>query len=196
MAFSQSLKVMDLMEAIYGRRAVRKFTKQPVPRPLLHELVQAAIQAPTAMNAQLWAFAFFQGKRKLQDFSDRAKAHFLAVFPPGRDPHAMKHDLMNDPTYNIFYDAGTLVVVYAKPGGQFAHVDCSLAAENLMLAAYGMGLGTCPVGFAQPWFDQTDVKLELEIPTDYTAVLPIAIGYPAETPALVDRKPPEIIGPV
>jgi nitroreductase len=185
---------MELIEAIYGRRAVRKFTSQPVPRPILHELVQAAVQAPSAMNAQLWSFAFFQGAGRIREFSDRAKAHFLTVFPPGRDPHAMKHDLLNDPKFNLFYGAGTLVVVYAKPGGQFAAVDCSLAAGNFMLAAHGMGLGTCPVGFAQPWFDVTEVKLELGIPTDYTAVLPIAIGYPAEAPAPAGRKEPEILG--
>jgi nitroreductase len=71
-------------------------------------------------------------------------------------------------------------------------VDCCLAAENLMLAAVDKGLATCPIGFAQPWLDSTEVKAEFDVPGDYTAVLPIIIGYPAGNTEAVARKEPDV----
>jgi nitroreductase len=183
---------MDLIDAIYQRRSCRDYTSRAVSRPVLMELLEAAVQAPTGMHAEPWAFGVFQGKARLQDYSDRAKMHFLRVFDPGRDPHAMRHDMLRDAEFNIFYNATTLVVVYAKPAGQFASVDCCLAAENLMLAAHGKGLSTCPIGFAQPWLDVSEIKAELGVPSDYTAVLPIVIGYPVKAPDPVPRKEPDI----
>jgi nitroreductase len=183
---------MELIDAIYHRRACRDYTARAVSRSVLIELLKAAVQAPTGMHAEPWAFGVFQGKARLQDYSDRAKMHYLRVFDPGGDPHAMHHDMLGDPKFNIFYNATSLVVVYAKPAGQFASVDCCLAAQNLMLAAHGMGLGTCPIGFAQPWLDLSEVKAELGIPDDYTAVLPIIVGYPAKAPDAVARKEPDI----
>jgi len=183
---------MDLNDAIYKRRACRDYTTAVASRPVVMSLLRAAVQAPSGMDAQPWVFGIFQGGKQLQDFSDRAKLHFLKVFDPGRDPHAMRREMLADPKFNLFYNASTLVVVYARPRGQFASVDCCLAAQNLMLAAWGKGLGTCPIGFAQPWLDLTEVKDELGIPNDYTAVLPIIVGYPAKVPDPVPRKEPEI----
>lgn len=185
---------MELTEAIYGRRAVRSYMGKEVTREVIRKLVDAAIQAPSAMNSQAWAFSVFQGRQLLRDFSDRAKLHFLSHFSPGPDPHVQMREMLAEPGFNIFYDAATLLVVYATPnGGQFAVGDCFLAAENLMLAAHGMGLGTCPIGFAQSWLDLQDVKLELEIPVQFTAVLPMILGYPAKVPENPKRKRPEII---
>lgn len=183
---------MELLKAIYLRRSVRDYTNQVVPRAVLLKLIEAAIQAPTALDEQPWTFAVIQGKQRLKDYSDRAKMRFLETFSPGRDPHSAHHDLLKKPTYNVFYNADTLVVVYSRPGGQFVLTNCCLAAENLMLAATAMGLGTCPIGFAQSWLDQSETKRELGVPADFTAVLPIIVGYPAGVAEPIPRKNPEI----
>ena len=94
---------MELIDAIYGRRAVRDFTPQEVSRATIEELIDAAIHAPTALDEQPWVFAVIQGKGLLKDYSDRAKAHFLATFNPGNDPHAMRRDQLMDARYNLFY---------------------------------------------------------------------------------------------
>ena len=184
---------MELIQAIYGRRAVRDYTTQEVSQATIAELIDAAIQAPTALDEQPWIFAVIQGKGILEDYSDHAKAHFLATFNPGNDPHSMRRDQLMDPRFNIFYDAGTLLVIYALPNRHFAPVDCCLAAENLMLAAHAKGLGTCPVGFAQSWLDLSEIKTEIKVSSDNTAVIPLIVGYPAKTPSAVPRKKPEIV---
>jgi nitroreductase len=87
-----------------------------------------------------------------------------------------------------------LVVIYGKQLGSFVAADCWLAAENMMLAACGMGLGSCVIGFAVAALNTPEWKTELEIPQDYTAYAPILLGYPVEKntpPAL--RKAPDVL---
>jgi nitroreductase len=184
---------MDLIEAIYGRRAVRSYINKDVPLGAIRGLIEAAIQAPSALNLQPWAFVLVQGRKRLADYSERAKLHFLEHFCPGSDPRGQMREKLTEAGFNIFYDAGTLIVVYAKPnGGQFGLGDCYLAAQNLMLAAHAAGLATCPIGFAQPWLDTDEVKSDLGVPSQYTAVIPLVLGYPAENPEKPERAQPEI----
>ena len=65
---------MQLKEAIHGRRAVRDYTDQPVDKAAVTTLIEAAIQAPSAINKQPWAFVVIQDKALLKLYSDRAKA--------------------------------------------------------------------------------------------------------------------------
>jgi nitroreductase len=186
---------MELMNAIYGRRAIRRFTARDVPREVVAALAEAASQAPSAMNTQSWAFAVFKGVERLRDYSERAKQYFLESFSPGSsDPDVRMREVLTKKGYNIFHDATTLVVIYARPNhDRFAVGECYLAAQNLMLSAFDMGLGTCPIGFAQPWLDLDEVKAELGVPANYTAVFPLVLGYPdgqAEDP---HRRRPEFL---
>lgn len=100
--------------------------------------------------------------------------------------------MLSDSSFNIFYNSGTLIVIYAKPIGQHADWDCCLAAENLMLAAHEMGLGTCPIGLAWPLLERSDVKNNLNVPVDYLPVMPIIVGYPRKPAPSVERKEPDI----
>jgi nitroreductase len=183
---------MELIEAIYERRAVRDYTDAQVAASTLNGLIDAAVQAPSAMNQQPWAFAVFQGKARLKDFSHRAKAHFLAKELPHWGFHE-RGDTLTDAAYNIFYNAGTLAVVCARRGGLNSAEDGCLAAQNLMLAAHAAGLGTCPIGIARPWLNLPEVKAELGLPPDVTAVFPLTVGYPTGKTAPVPRRPSEIV---
>jgi len=182
---------MELIEAIYQRRAVRNFTDQPVARETILALLQAAVQAPSAINQQPWAFAVIGGKTRLDGYSERAKQHLFAVLPQSLSLHR-RSDQLEDPAYNVFHHAGTLIVILAKPAPYAANEDCCLAAQNLMLAAHGMGLGSCPIGFVRPWLDQPDIKRELDIPSDYSVIMPLVIGWPAGKTEPVPRVEPEI----
>ena len=183
---------MELLEALYRRRSVRAYTSKPVDRSIVMMLLRAAVQAPSTENKQPWAFAIVQDAAFLRRYSDRAKAMLLATLEPG-SPWTAHRDHLADPDFNIFYDATTLIIVCAKPLGRSAAEDCCLAAENLMLAACGFGLGTCPIGFARPWLSRADVKDELGIPADYDPVFPVVVGHPREEPAPVMRHEPAII---
>jgi nitroreductase len=188
------------MAAIYQRRATRGYTAEQVDKATIEELLRAAVQAPTAMHLEPWAFVVIQDKARLRRYSDRAKAMLLEQ---GRDTDSMVHAgdphphghlaMLADPAFNIFYNAGTLVVICRKTGGAFADADCWLAAENLMLAATAKGLGTCCIGFAVSLLNQADIKRELGIPEAGAAVAPIILGVPSSTPAVVSRKAPDVL---
>jgi nitroreductase len=141
-----------------------------------------------------------QDRSALKRLSDRAKAGIQseAAFRRVHDASGKAHSgdgltrLIGNPGFNIFYDAGTLIVIGTRPVGPFATADCWLGAENLMLAACALGLGTCCIGFAVAVLNSPETRKELGIPEDLTLVAPIIVGIPRGTPAPVGRKPPEI----
>lgn len=181
-----------LTDAIFHRRAVRAYSPQPVEPGIVERLLLAAVQAPSALNQQPWGFAVLHGEKRLRDYSDRAKRHLVATYPPTFELHG-RAELYENPGYDLFHGAGTVIVIYARSGRLHPNEDCCLAAENLMLAAYGLGLGTCPIGFARPWFDLPETKRELEVPEHYHAVFPVAVGYPAGYTVPSPRDEPAIL---
>jgi nitroreductase len=186
------------LDAIYRRRATRAFTPAPVPDATVHELLRAAVHAPTAMHVEPWAFAIVQDRALLARISDRAKQ--LAATPRGdghrelaREPQSRLAALLSDPRFNIFYDASTLIVICAKQAGAFATADCWLAAENLMLAATALGLATCPIGFAVMALGDPELAAEVGIPAGVMPIAPIIVGVPAGQPPPPSRREPEIV---
>lgn len=181
---------MTVMEAIAQRRAVRAYSDRPVGDDEIHALLDAAVHAPTAMHAEPWSFAIIQDPHLLRRLSDRSKALVLA----SGDPHAQSlAPLFREPGFNIFYDAGTLVVIGARAHGDFAVADCWLAAQNLMLAARALGLGSCVIGFAVAALQHPEVKAELGIPSDVVPIAPIIVGTPRAATPPTSRRAPEIV---
>lgn len=183
---------MDVMEAIDRRRSVRSYTGQPVDRAVVEALIKAATHAPSAMNEQPWAFVVMQNVKQLTRWSERIKTYVLKRLKPD-SPEARYRDMIASPDYHVFHRAGTLIIICARPGAHNGKEDCCLAAQNLMLAACELGLGTCPIGFARPWLNQARIKRSLSIPDDYAAVFPVVVGHPAGDTPPVQRRAPEIL---
>jgi nitroreductase len=183
---------IGLIDAIFHRRAVRHYTDREVKADSVNQLLLSAVQAPSAMNQQPWVFAVFHGRKRLQAYSERAKQHLVATYPTSFELHS-RAALYENASYDIFHGANTLIVIYATGGRLHPNEDCCLAAENLMLAAYGLGLGTCPIGFARPWLDLFETKRELGVPEQYSAVFPLVIGYPAGPADPTPRDEPKIV---
>jgi len=181
---------MDLREALYSRRAVREFTDSPVERATLERLIDAAIQAPSAVNRQPWAFTVVRDRALLDRVASAARQFMLAQSQRESPSFVHFRHLFTDPQYDIFHRAPTLIVISCVDASPWAAEDCSLAAENLMLAACAEGLGTCWIGFAQPWLATPEGLAALQLPATYVPVAPIIIGHPKSTPPPVLRKPP------
>jgi len=182
---------MNIFETILARRSVRSYQGGDLDRNSVSTLLEAAVRAPTAVHEEPWAFAIVQNRQLLHRLSDRAKPLFAEEMRRAgveRTSHAF--EAFTNPDLNIFHDAGTLIVICAKPIGPFVSADCWLAAENLMLAACAMGLGTCVIGSALPALNIPEIKTELSIPAEYSAVAPIIVGHPSgETPGTPRREP-------
>lgn len=183
---------MTLFDAIYRRRAIRSFTQKKVDEEQVNKLIDAAIQAPSAMNSQPWAFVVIQNPQVLQELSESAKL-FLSknVHWSTRSEHFSQ--LFSDPKFDIFYGGTTLIVICAKIEGFGPEEDCYLAGENLMLMATAMGLGSCPIGFARDVLGTNEFRDKLSIANGYRPVLPIVIGYTTTTPPKPERNAPLIL---
>ena len=182
---------MEFRDVLFGRRSVREYTARPVEKAQIEALVEAASQAPSAMNAQPWTFTVVQDQDFLTRLSARAKTYMLEHAAPGVGASAFRTQLL-DPAFHIFYHAPVLILSSGQAAGPWAAEDCALAAENLMLAAYAAGLGSCWIGFAQRWLQTDDGRKFLGLSTSQLPVAPIIVGYPRETPKPTERHRPHI----
>lgn len=154
---------MNLEQAIYQRRSVRKYLADPVPEDAVQKLLEYAMAAPSACNKKPW--------------------EFYAVTNPellGKLKHTHMFTNYNSPMVIIV--AGNLKK--ALPGKQKAFwiQDCSAAVENILLGALELGLGTCWCGL-HPNDKAADAVREALGAEEHIVPLGLLhIGYPAETP--------------
>ncbi|BCK87258.1 coenzyme F420:L-glutamate ligase [Sideroxyarcus emersonii] len=194
--FSEGRRGKSLFEAILARRSVRAYAPQSLPRTTIETLLEAAVHAPTAMLQEPWAFVVVQDTRLLKQISDAVLA---GVLDDAHRPDAYGSNYpigsVTKPDMDVFHGAGTLIVICAKPSAPFVTADCWLAAENLMLAACEMGLGSCVIGSSVVTLNGYRVKTELlDVPSEYSVIAPIIVGVPSgEIPAAVPRKPPLVL---
>ena len=190
---SASLTIpMDVRDAIYTRRSVRAYTDQLLSYEIIYPLLEAATQAPTAVDEQPWAFAVIEHKDILKRLSNAAKETMTAVEHSLHVPDRVMIDNFVPPD-DIFYGAPALIVIYSKPMGAFVVADCWLAAENLILTACACGLGTCVIGLAVAVLNKPEWKKELGIASDMTAIAPIIVGFSSGITKPARREAPEII---
>lgn len=187
-------KTVDVMDAIYNRRAVRDYLPTKVNSDIIHTLLDAAMQAPTALHEEPRAFAVIQKKERLDRLSESCKTALLTEkqkFKSEQTKHIL--EVVKQKDYKVFYNASTLIVIYSSYPGPFVKPECWLAAENLMLAAYAKGLGSCVIGFALSALNLSEWKQELEIPASMTAQVAIIVGWPAGTTLAPPHNPPIIL---
>ena len=153
---------MDVFDAIYSRRSIRRFQQKNIPLTTLKKLVDAARVAPSAANLQPLEYIIVADKQIRQEI-------FTTIGWAGYIKPAWTPDPHERPTAYI----GILV---PKETGFDPIRDVGLAAENIMLAAEGEGLGSCML----MKIDREKIRRTLSIPNTYRIDSLIALGYKAE----------------
>ena len=182
------------MHAIHQRCSVRTYTTHRLEHGTIRVLLEAATRAPTAIHEEPWEFVVVQDTQTLKRLSDRCKTFFLDEAQRAhldRGGHLIEH--FARPDFNIFYNASALIVICARPLGPFVAADCWLAAENLMLAACSLELGSCVIGSAVSGLNTPEIKAELGIPAECTVIAPIIVGVPDGEMQPTSRKEPKIL---
>ena len=135
---------MNLHEAIHTRRAVRAYKPDIVDEATLRQLLQEAIQAPSAMNAQPWVFSIVQDRARLRRYSDLAKSQMLKanVTEPKVRSYA---DILRDETFNIFYDAGTLIAIGVRARTEFSDASTASVSRSRRAPEYVPSNNECGV---------------------------------------------------
>ena len=183
---------MDINAAISGRRSARDFTTRAVDDETVRQLIDAAVRAPSASNGQPWTFTVVRDQALLDRISDEAKSYLLASLPAGSEFDRRRASL-TDASFQLFYHAPVLILISGSSQKPWVAEDCALASQNLMLAAYSVGLGTCWIGLAQGYLNTADGKNALGLPAAWVPVAPIIVGYPKAEIAPTARNEPEIL---
>lgn len=161
---------MEVFEAIKGRRSVRKYKSEPIPDELVEGILEAGRWAPSASNIQSWKFIVIKDRKILE---------MIRKISPGY-PGVTSLAIVVCSDRNRAYKIG------GKLGRDYLSiVDCSMAVENMLLAAYALGLGTCCVKSFSP----IGLKEILEIPEGIEPELIVTIGHPNEKPSPPPRLP-------
>ncbi|MFQ5692480.1 MAG: nitroreductase family protein [Nitrospinota bacterium] len=153
---------MDVHKAIQTRYAVRDFRPDPLPEEVLLRILEAGRLAPSQRNRQQWHFVTVQNRDTLKKLGELASTGpFIAQAP--------------------------LAIVVVMQGAKMPRIDAARAVQNMILAAWAEGVGTCWVG----GIDRDQVKNLLGIPEDAEVITILPFGYPARLSlrGRKDRKP-------
>lgn len=164
----------EVIATIKERRSIRQYDTKQIPTGHLDAILEAALFAPTAMNQQKWHFCVVQKKAVLKRMVQITRQNKL------NSNVAILVKAAENPDYHTYYGAPTVVIVSAEKGAQFAPFDCAAAAQNIVLAAQSLGIGSCIMASAGFLFASEEgeaMKKELGIPKNYEHICSIALGY-------------------
>jgi nitroreductase len=191
---NESEQVMSLADAVATRQSIRSYASGRLDRRVINTLLAAAVRAPNAIQEERWGFAVAQGKPILRHLSDLAKKALSELESNAHLPYTPSLHKFDGPDVNLFYNAETLIVICATSMAPFAPADCWLAAENLMLSARAMGLGTCVIGSAVLGLNTAQGKSLLGVPKGTLVVAPIIVGVSNDSDVpLTKRSDPLIL---
>ncbi|MEM3697310.1 MAG: nitroreductase [Candidatus Bathyarchaeia archaeon] len=175
----------ETIRVIKSRRSIRKFKPTPIPEDFLKEILECAILAPNARNQQKWHFTVIQNKDIIAKMTSLLRESLLNS---GID---FLVERAKDPNFDPFGGAPTVVLITADKSARFVEFDCAAAAENIMIAAESLGLGSHVMAMTEFIFMSEkgrNLKRELGVPEGYEHVCTIALGYKDEIPPLKPRR--------
>ena len=157
---------MSLIDFILTRRSIRHYDKKAIPEDILNQIFEAGRNAPSAANRQ--------------------PIHFIIV-----NNEEAKKELSKGMFNRHIKDSPAVIVgcadVNSALTGKWAIVDAAIAMQNMVIAAWILGVGSCWIGD----FREEKVKELMKIPDKWKVVALVTLGYPAEQPKQRKKKPVE-----
>ena len=153
---------MSVVDVILSRKSIREYYDKDIPTDVLNKIMEAGRQSPSAANRQPYRFIVVSDSEIKKEL-----------------PGLVSGFLKNAPI---------VIVGCANPKvmltGKWAVVDTTIALENMVIAAWSLGVGSCWIGA----FDEQKVKNVLQIPEKWKVVALLSLGYPAENPESRKKK--------
>lgn len=175
----QSVQVENsVVETIMTRRSIRQYKPQAVEREKMQTIVECGINAPNAMNRQAWEVRVVDNA----DYINGVTGLYKKANPK----------VAEDPTFkNMFRNAPTVVFIARDTQSESSPFDCGLLAENMMISAWSMGIGSCCLGTPARFMrspEAVEYLQKLGFSEGYELLYCIGFGYPDETPAAKPRE--------
>ncbi len=149
---------MDVLEAIKGRRSIRKYKKLPISEEQVTQILEAGRWAPSRGNSQPWKFITL---KNVQGRTDLAEAI---------------------PTGKFMAEAPLAIAVVVNPkASKHPEQEGAAATQNMLLATHALGLGACWISVYGTGCEEKAKQL-LQIPDEEWLLSIVSIGHLAETP--------------
>ena len=157
---------MAFIDLILSRRSIRRYETKDVPEEVLQKILETGRQAPSAANRQPIRFVVINDHNILKNLCDNLITRFVKYAPVAIVGCADIKSLLT---------------------GRWAVVDATIAMQNMVIAAWTLGIGSCWIGAC----NEKKVKKMLKIPDKWKVVALLTFGYPAEQPKERKKKPLE-----
>ena len=155
---------MSLLELIFSRRSIRRYENRGVPDDVLQQILEAGRQAPSAVNRQPIRFVVVKDQDLLEKLCNNIIVRFVKKAPVAIVGCADTTSLLT---------------------GKWAVVDAAIAMQNMVIAAWSLGIGSCWIGAC----NKKKIKRLLKIPDKWKVIALLTFGYPAEHPKKRKKKP-------
>lgn len=168
----------QVVETIMTRRSVRQYKPQAVEREKMQTIVECGINAPNAMNKQPWEVRVVDNA----DYINGVTELYKKANPKAAEDPAFK---------NMFRNAPTVVFIGHDTKSESSPFDCGLLAENMMISAWSMGIGSCCLGSLARFMktpEAAEYLQKLGFSEGYELLYCIGFGYPDEAPAAKPRE--------
>jgi len=158
------VRPMSLIDVILSRRSIRRYEKKDISEEVLQQILEAGRQAPSAADRQPYRFVIVKDRDILKNLCDSLINRFVKYAPVAIAGCADIKSLLT---------------------GKWAVVDTTIAMQNMVIAAWTLGIGSCWIGAC----NEEKVKELLKIPDKWKFVALVTLGYPAEQPKPRKKKP-------
>ena len=168
----------QVVETIMTRRSVRQYKPQAVEREKMQTIVECGINAPNAMNKQPWEVRVVDNA----DYINGVTELYKKANPKAAEDPAFK---------NMFRNAPIVVFIGHDTKSESSPFDCGLLAENMMISAWSMGIGSCCLGSPARFMktpEAAEYLQKLGFSEGYELLYCIGFGYPDEAPAAKPRE--------
>lgn len=167
----------SVIETIMTRRSIRNYKQEPVDRQTMEKIIECGINAPNGQNKQSWEVRIVDDPVIMEEMKEAmAKGH------PGMDPEMAK---------GCFRGAPVMAFIARDMSYDFSAYDCGLLAENMMLSAWSLGVGSICLGSPVRFLTDNEACMpcleRLGFSEGYELCLCVGFGYPNETPAAKPR---------
>lgn len=191
----------QLFKVIKNRRSIREFKAKPVSETLIRTLIDAARYAPSNNNRQAWKFLVITSSGLKHKMAYAIRNQWQKKVSGLNDIQPEARQYGNN--FNFFVSAPAVIAVLYKKIPLVAEqiigrksgnkerfsgeiISASMAAQNLLLMAYALGLGACPM--SGPLIAEALLKKIVKMPSSYNICCLIPVGWPKKPPRAPVRK--------
>tara|TARA_B100001964_G_scaffold245170_1_gene330436 strand:+ start:1634 stop:2194 length:561 start_codon:yes stop_codon:yes gene_type:complete len=176
------INMNETIKTIKERRSVRSYKDAPIGKEKIKKILECGLMAPNAKHLQPWKFVVVTNKSLLKEIAKRIQDKVInnPEYPVVKERAETKEDA-------IFYSAPLAIFILGDKENHWSPLDCSYAAENMMLAAKSLGIASCPIGMSRHLKDEKDLIAKIGIDENYELIITLVFGYGDESPTAKER---------